>query len=297
MFVVDLGGRDRPADGRTFCACLDEAHVECGDLVLEFPVMVERAGEKVVHEAAFVFIDAFIDRQDARMFPCEPDEELVYGRGCHSRREDRYLYKRPPFPGDGVDYMFYKVELKDHIRVPPKYFEESVSDAVEKCVHLKYDGYVDEQVGFVVDVAHIKQVGEGVVIPGDGSAYYETVFELITFKPEMHEVVQGKIRDIADFGAFLTLGPIEGMVHISQTMDDFVSFAKEKVLTGKDSKRLLKVEDVCRARVIAVSFKDITNPKIGLTMRQPGLGKLEWIEEDANKALEVAAVPVKEKKK
>ncbi|MBI2143480.1 hypothetical protein HYU20_04040, partial [Candidatus Woesearchaeota archaeon] len=34
----------------------------------------------------------------------------------------------------------------------------------------------------------------------------------------------------------------------------------------------------------AVSFKDIANPKIGLTMRQPGLGKLEWIEEDAAKS-------------
>lgn len=242
-------------------------------------------------------VNPFIHCEDAGVFLSEPDEELVYGRGCHPLGKDRYLYKCPPFPDDGVENMFYKVEIKDHIRMPPKYFEESVSDAVEKCVHLKYDGYVDEQVGFVVDVAHIKQVGEGVVIPGDGSAYYETTFELITFKPEMHEVVQGKIRDIADFGAFLTLGPIEGMVHISQTMDDFVSFAKEKVLTGKDSKRLLKVDDVCRARVIAISFKDLTNPKIGLTMRQPGLGKLEWIDEEANKGVEVAAAPVKEKKK
>ncbi|VVB81526.1 DNA-directed RNA polymerase subunit E' [uncultured archaeon] len=67
------------------------------------------------------------------------------------------------------------------------------------------------------------------------------------------------------------------MIHISQTMDDFVSFAKDKTLSGRDSKRTLRVGDGCRARVIAVSFKDVTNPKIGLTMRQPGLGKLEWI--------------------
>jgi len=37
------------------------------------------------------------------------------------------------------------------------------------------------------------------------------------------------------------------------------------------------------ARVIAVSFKDVTNPKLGLTMRQQGLGKLEWIEEEHKK--------------
>ena len=101
----------------------------------------------------------------------------------------------------------------------------------------------------------------------------------------MQEVVLGKIKDIADFGAFINLGPIEGMIHISQTMDDFVSFSKDKVLTGKESRRSLKVNDLCRARIIAVSFKDPSNPKLGLTMRQPDLGKLEWVEEE-NKAEE-----------
>ena len=133
--------------------------------------------------------------------------------------------------------------------------------------------------GIVVDVHNVKQIGEGIVIPGDGASYYDCVFELITFKPEMQEVIAGKIRDIADFGVFMTMGPIEGMIHVSQTMDDFVTFSKEKVLTGRDSKRTLKVNEICRARIVAVSFKDVANPKIGLTMRQQGLGKPEWHEE------------------
>jgi DNA-directed RNA polymerase subunit E' len=76
------------------------------------------------------------------------------------------------------------------------------------------------------------------------------------------------------------------MIHVSQTMDDFVSFNKEKSLAGKDSKKVLKIGDKCRARIIAVSYKDIANPKLGLTMRQPGLGKLEWIEEKLNQKTE-----------
>lgn len=179
--------------------------------------------------------------------------------------------------------MFYKLELKDHIRVPPRYFELDVKEAVLKSVKLKYDGLTTAELGFVIDVINVKDIGEGVIIPGDGASYYSTTFEIITFKPELQEVVIGRIKDIADFGAFLTMGPIDGMIHISQTMDDFVSFAKDKVLTGRDSKKILKVGDLCRARIIAVSFKDITNPKIGLTMRQQGLGKLEWIEEEEKK--------------
>ena len=195
-----------------------------------------------------------------------------------------------------MNTMFYKTQLKDHIRVAPKYFANDVNEAVVKAVREKYAGYIDEEIGFVIDVLDIQQVGEGIIIPGDGAAYYDTTFELITFKPEMHEIIPGKIKDIADFGAFITMGPVDGMIHVSQTMDDFVSFAKDKVLTGKDSHRALKVGDECVARVIAVSFKDPLNPKIGLTMRQAGLGKLEWIEAENNKAAPVKEEKVEEKK-
>lgn len=176
--------------------------------------------------------------------------------------------------------MFYKVELKDHIRVAPRFFGLDVKESVLKSVRLKYDGMVDAELGFVIAVPQVNTVGEGVIIPGDGASYYDTTFDIITFKPELQEVVTGRVKDIADFGAFMTMGPIDGMIHIGQTMDDFVSFAKDKVLTGRDSKRILKIGDTCRARIIAISFKDVTNPKIGLTMRQPGLGKSEWLEEE-----------------
>jgi DNA-directed RNA polymerase subunit E' len=176
--------------------------------------------------------------------------------------------------------MFYRTTFQDHIRVPPKLFGLPAKEAVTKQIKKKYDGFISKELGIVVDVSKVDEIRDGIIIPGDGASYYDTTFELITFKPEMQEVVLGKIRDIADFGAFIHLGPIEGMIHVSQAMDDFVSFSKEKVLSGKESKRTLKVGDRCRARIIAVSFKDVGNPKLGLTMRQEFLGKLEWIEED-----------------
>jgi len=190
--------------------------------------------------------------------------------------------------------MFYKIQVSDHVRVPPRFMGDKVKMAVLKAVRQKFEGRIDPNLGVVVDVTDVKDVGEGVVIPGDGASYFDTTFELLAFQPEMQEVITGKIKDIADFGAFITLGPIDGMIHISQTMDDFVSFSKEKTLQGRESKRVLKIGDTCRARVIAVSFKDVTNPKIGLTMRQQGLGKLEWIAEDQEKK---KAKPAEEKNK
>ena len=179
--------------------------------------------------------------------------------------------------------MYYKIEVKDRIRVTPNLFDLDTKEAVIKSVKKKYDGYISKDLGVVMDVSGIRQIGEGVIIPGDGSSYYEAIFDVLSFKPELQEVITGKIRDIVDFGAFITLGPIDGMIHVSQTMDDFVSFSKEKTLSGKESKKTLKVNDVCRARIIAVSFKDPLNPKLGLTMRQPGLGRLDWVGEEGAK--------------
>src|SRR3989338_1746671 len=134
--------------------------------------------------------------------------------------------------------MFYKVEVKDHIRVPPNLFSLKLEEAVIKRIKSKYSGFISKDLGIVVEVAGIKEIGEGVIIPGDGASYYNATFELLTFRPEMQEIVLGKIKDIAEFGAFMNIGPIDGMIHISQTMDDFVSFSKDKTLSGKESKRL-----------------------------------------------------------
>lgn len=176
--------------------------------------------------------------------------------------------------------MFYELEVKGHIRVPPSSFAEDTKDSVLKRLNEKFDGYMSKDVGIVIGVSEVLSIGDGIIIPGDGAVYYDTVFKILTFQPELHEVVLGRITDITDFGAFIDVGPVDGMIHVSQTMDDFVSFSKSNVLTGKESKKVLKVSDQCRARIIAVSFKEPSNPKIGLTMRQPMLGNMKWIEED-----------------
>jgi len=180
--------------------------------------------------------------------------------------------------------MFYEIRAKSHVRIPPALLNQDIKNAVLVRLNETFEGYIGPDVGFVVAVTEVLGIGEGVIIPGDGAPYYDTEFKMITFIPEMQEVAVGKITDITNFGAFINIGPVDGMIHVSQTMDDFISFSKTKVLSGKESKKSLKVGDKCKARIIAVSYKDITNPKIGLTMRQPRLGNVKWIEEEIKKS-------------
>ncbi len=188
--------------------------------------------------------------------------------------------------------MFYKVLVKDHIRVSPALFDKELLDAVANEARTKYTGFISKELGIVIDVIGVTEIGDGIIIPGDGAPYYVATFELLVFEPENQEVLPGKIKDIADFGAFITMGPIDGMVHISQTMNDFVSYSKEKVLMGKEGSRTLHVGDKCVAKIIAISYKDAQNPKFGLTMRSEGLGKEDWIEPDLSGEVK----PTKKKK-
>jgi len=178
--------------------------------------------------------------------------------------------------------MFYLAEIQDHVRVEPKLFGLPTMEAVDKQLRETYADYYDKEMGKAVAVVEVISVGEGILIPGDGAAYYNTRFKILIWKPEMHELVYGIISEIASFGAFINMGVMRGMIHISQTMEDYVSFSKSNALTGKATKRTLKEGDMCLARVVAISHKG-NSPKIGLTMRQPGLGKIEWIKEDQAK--------------
>lgn len=175
--------------------------------------------------------------------------------------------------------MFYLTEAQDYIRVEPRLFGLPTADAVYKQLGETYTDYYDKELGKVIKVIEVLEVGEGVIIPGDGAAYYNSKFKLLVWKLELQEVVCGIISEITNFGAFIDLGVMKGMIHISQTMDDYVSFSKTNSLLGKATKRNLKKGDLCLARIVAISHKG-NEPKIGLTMRQPGLGKLEWIKED-----------------
>ena len=91
--------------------------------------------------------------------------------------------------------------------------------------------------------------------------------------------------EIADFGAFVRIGPIDALLHVSQVMDDFISYdEKQGVLLGKETKRKLMSGDQVRVRVTAVSLgRAGSSGKIGVTSRQPFLGRLEWIENDVQR--------------
>jgi DNA-directed RNA polymerase subunit E' len=182
-------------------------------------------------------------------------------------------------------YLISKIE--DTVRIPPSRFDEPVRDIAAEVINENYVGKIDKKLGLMVTVKEIEEIGIGKVIMGDGAAYHEVIFTALFFKPELHEVVEGEVIEITEFGAFIRIGPVDGLVHVSQVTDDYINYdAKRGALLGKESKKTLEEGNKVRARIVALSLKGKSSKetKIGLTMRQPGLGRFEWIEEEKDKS-------------
>jgi len=195
--------------------------------------------------------------------------------------------------------LFKLVTREDTIRIPPDTFGNPLEAVGHQQVKAKYEGVVDEELGYVIAVTDVKVSPIGKIIPGDGATYHKVSFSLLTFYPVIQEVVEGEVVEIADFGAFVRIGPIDALLHVSQLMDDFISYdEKQGVLLGKETKRKLTSGDQVRVRITAVSLgRAGSSGKIGVTARQPFLGKLEWIEYDTQKLKESAEKKPEEKDK
>lgn len=191
--------------------------------------------------------------------------------------------------------MYQIVKVEDTVRVPPQKLSLDTEKAIKETIIELMKGRMDASVGVILDVVEVNEIGEGKVIPGDGAVHYSTKFSLLSWMPRDYELVEGAIVDITEIGAFARIGPLDGFIHISQIMDDYVSYdEKNSQMVGKETRRVLKVGDSIRARVISISLKE--QNKVGLTMRQPLLGALRWLTEVEKKKKEESKAAKKEEK-
>ncbi|MFX1316926.1 MAG: DNA-directed RNA polymerase, partial [Promethearchaeota archaeon] len=175
--------------------------------------------------------------------------------------------------------MFKLYTIQSKVEIPPFLFDQPKEVSARIILSEDYEGIITKDFGFIIAVVDILSVSQGLVIPGNANTFHEVEFTILTFKPTVGEVVEGTIVEVVDFGSFCRLGPLDGLVHVSQICDDYISY--EQVgnrFIGKETGKILEVNDIVRARIIAVSLGTGRSGKLGLTMRQKFLGKEEWIQ-------------------
>lgn len=174
--------------------------------------------------------------------------------------------------------MYNLYTIKDTFELSPENFDKDIESVAELVLQKKYEGVVDKELGIIITVFDVKNISDGIIYPGDPNTHHNAEFNVLTFMPYVDEIIIGEVSDITNFGAFVRIGPMEGLVHVSQIAGEFLSFdRKTQTFVSKQGKISLKKGDVVYAKVSTVSMKkSIKDSKIALSMKHDGLGKPEW---------------------
>jgi DNA-directed RNA polymerase subunit E' len=173
--------------------------------------------------------------------------------------------------------MFKLIKAKGVVRIPPEEFDKPLKEVAVNILRKEYEGKIIKDIGFIVSVFDVDVNEEGMIILGDGATYHKASFSMITYLPEIQEVVEGEVTLIDNIGARINIGPFEVLAHRNQIFDDKeIDFIQEKeMLVGKQSKKVLRKGDIVRAKIATVSLSGPSNLiRISVTMKQPYLGKL-----------------------
>jgi DNA-directed RNA polymerase III subunit RPC8 len=158
------------------------------------------------------------------------------------------------------------------------------------CVHdeidKKYPNRVIMDVGLVIcRYGDVLKIGDGVCVPGDGSAHHEVVFRLVVFRPFVEEVCVGTIKSCNEEGIMVSLGdffhdifiPAYWMLRPSSYdresglwvwTPDYGDEDDENDGGGEDEEEAQKFEmelgDDIRFKVKGINFTQVTNTAKGM---------------------------------
>lgn len=97
--------------------------------------------------------------------------------------------------------------VADTICIPPHMFVQPTLTSVHSEIEAKYPNRVLMDAGLVVcRYGDALEVGDGVLVAGDGGAHHEVVFRLIVFRPFVEEVLVGTVAESTEEGVRVSLG-------------------------------------------------------------------------------------------
>lgn len=206
--------------------------------------------------------------------------------------------------------MYAVIEEEHLARVPPTLLGENYDLAVEEVTRQTLQGtlvdYVPDKNSrvdmlkcYIVSIIGIKKINDGIIVHGDGGVYQRIQYKALAYIPKNNEVIEGLVVSVVPkIGAFVRFGPFEGLLHVGQIMDDRIDMDEgQNRLVGKDTNKDIRVGDHVRVRIVMLNLasSSVRDRRIGFTMKQPGLGKLQWLNSPQISGDEQEAEPAKKK--
>ncbi len=185
--------------------------------------------------------------------------------------------------------MVYRVyRIKDVVRIPPDKFNKPLEESAFEELRKNYEGIITKNMGVIVTILDVNVEPQGKILMGDGATYHNVEFTLLAFNPFQKEVVEGEINTVVSHGLFVDLGALDGFIHISQIADEKIEYDPTRsALILRQTRRILEKGNRVRARIYNIAPLKGKGLRIQLTMRQPLMGRIEWIEKEIERIRKV----------
>lgn len=168
--------------------------------------------------------------------------------------------------------MFVLAKFKDVIRVHPRHLGLPIEEVLLDELNRRFSNKVVLDVGLVICLHDIVEVGESYIYCGDGAIHTKCVYRLIVFRPQIGEVICGTLKSSSKEGLDVSLGFFDSIIIPSQQLNDPSQFNEvDQTWTwsyeddGQIHPLVLEVGEQIRFRVHSEQFVDVsphgpTNP-------------------------------------
>ncbi|KAF6173453.1 hypothetical protein GIB67_027148 [Kingdonia uniflora] len=124
----------------------------------------------------------------------------------------------------GIKTMFLKVQLPWNVMISPDSLDEKGLLLQRSVIVKLMEEFANQKAtkdhGYHIAVTTLEKIGEGKVRE-QGGVLFPVIFNCITFKPFMGEILVGVVNRVTKPGVFMACGPVENVFLSSMTMPDF----------------------------------------------------------------------------
>ncbi|KAL7526319.1 hypothetical protein ACHAXR_001424, partial [Thalassiosira sp. AJA248-18] len=103
--------------------------------------------------------------------------------------------------------MFVLTLLADTIRIPPHLLAKPTLTSVQTEIEKRYPNKIIIDVGLLIcPYGPPLEVGDGIIVPGDGGAHHQVLFQCVVFRPFVEEVLIGTVTESHEGGVVVSVG-------------------------------------------------------------------------------------------
>lgn len=103
--------------------------------------------------------------------------------------------------------MFVLTLMADTIRIPPQLLSSPTATSVQTEIEKRYPNKIIMDVGLVIcPYGPPLEIGHGMLVPADGGAHHQVIFQCLVFRPFVGEVLIGTVTESNEAGIKVSVG-------------------------------------------------------------------------------------------